>query len=532
MDTSKIKVAVVGGGPAGMAALKELRGAGFDVTLFERRDDIGGIWTWTPDRTVTTALKETRVCNNKFLVSMTDFPMPKEYPPFIGSQELGAYLRAYGRHFDLHKNVKFGKTVTAVRKTNGSRKWQLVFADEPDKPQEFDRVVWATGGFVNAKAVVLEGQEKFAGRILHSQDVRDLEEFKDENVVILGIGNTAGDIAISLVNHAKEVYISHRRGVKITKRADTNGVPADLLLSESNNGILWRLEASAPWLWAKIMDSAVDGNFKAHWGENKPEWGLVQCPSIRDGFHLIMCNDDLVPFIKEGKITSTKGIKRITGPKSVELDDGTVLEDIDTIIASIGYKDDMGLLSDAVSFVPAPGDAAPLPNLYMGIFPPEHPDSFAILSNVHVNAPQIPVRDLAAMALTQIWLGNSKLPDRPAMDAWLINHQAWIGARIARSHGVHRGEVPSIQYMPFLHEAAGTGLLEHLGWGPKAWKFWWSDSELYRAVAHGPSTGLAYRLFETGKRPAWEGARKAILEVQAEVDEIKKKAAEKKKIRA
>jgi dimethylaniline monooxygenase (N-oxide forming) len=49
-----------------MAALKELRELGFDVTLFERCKDVGGIWTWTEDRSITTALKETQLCNSKF----------------------------------------------------------------------------------------------------------------------------------------------------------------------------------------------------------------------------------------------------------------------------------------------------------------------------------------------------------------------------------------------------------------------------------------------------------------------------------
>jgi dimethylaniline monooxygenase (N-oxide forming) len=49
-----------------MAALKELRELGFNVTLFERRNDVGGIWTWTEDRSMTTALKETQLCNSKY----------------------------------------------------------------------------------------------------------------------------------------------------------------------------------------------------------------------------------------------------------------------------------------------------------------------------------------------------------------------------------------------------------------------------------------------------------------------------------
>jgi dimethylaniline monooxygenase (N-oxide forming) len=54
-----------------MAALKELRELGFNVTLFERRNDVGGIWTWTEDRSMTTALKETQLCNIKYGVRGT-----------------------------------------------------------------------------------------------------------------------------------------------------------------------------------------------------------------------------------------------------------------------------------------------------------------------------------------------------------------------------------------------------------------------------------------------------------------------------
>lgn len=52
-----------------MTALKELREVGFDVTLFEKRPDVGGIWTWTEDRSTTTALRQTQLCNSKWMVS-------------------------------------------------------------------------------------------------------------------------------------------------------------------------------------------------------------------------------------------------------------------------------------------------------------------------------------------------------------------------------------------------------------------------------------------------------------------------------
>jgi dimethylaniline monooxygenase (N-oxide forming) len=282
-----------------------------------------------------------------------------------------------------------------------------------------------------------------------------------------------------------------------------------------------------PSIFGMMMDSTVDSSFKENWGENKAAWGFANAPSLRDGWHTIVCNGDLIPLVKEGKIASTPGIKRLIGPKSVELSDGSVIEDVDTIITSIGYIDDMEMLSDALSFVDAPGDAAPLPNLYMGIFPPECADSLAILSNVHLNGPQIPGRELAAMAVGQIWAGNSPLPSRANMDAWVSKHQRWLGKRIARAYGLHRGEVISQEWMNFVHDSAGTGLYQRLGWGWEAWKLWWTDPELYKALAHGPGSPHAFRLFETGKRSTWPNARQAILDVNAEARKLKEAAKKK-----
>jgi dimethylaniline monooxygenase (N-oxide forming) len=83
--------------------------------------------------------------------------------------------------------------------------------------------------------------------------------------------------------------------------------------------------------------------------------------------------------------------------------------------------------------------------------------------------------------------------------------------------------------MCFVHDAAGTGLYDNIGWSWKAWKLWLSDRELYKALAHGPATAHGHRLFETGKRAVWTDARQAILDVNAEVKELQEAAQKKKK---
>ena len=440
---------------------------------------------------------------------------------------MGAYLRGYAKHFDLYRNVEIGKTVTKLAKGNGQSKWELTFADTPDQPRAFDKVVWATGCFLNPRPIHIEGQEEFSGRIMHSQEVRDMDHFKDQNAMVLGIGNTAGDIAINIADKADKIYLSHRRGAKIFKRSDDKNIPADSIITPTIASFMWKVDAYFPWLYGKMMDGGIDANFKQNWGENKPEWGFVQAPSIGLGQYVIVCNDSLIPYVKEGRIVSLPGIKRITGPKSVEMTDGRVIEGLDTIITCTGYNDDMELLSDALTFVDGPPNQAALPNLYMGIFPPEHGDSLAVISNVHLNGPQIQGRELAAMSVAQIWAGRSSLPPVSEMDTWVKKHNAWLKARLTRSPGANRGDVVNLYWQRFVHQAAGTGVYENIGWSLKAWWLWCCDGELYNALAHGPPTSYALRLFDTGKRASWGGARQAVIDAYKEMQEIKKGALKK-----
>lgn len=192
--------------------------------------------------------------------------------------------------------------------------------------------------FVKPKHLTLPFQATFKGRILHSSHARDLSAFKDKNVVVLGIGNTAADIATALVQHsARKIYFSHRRGARILCPTNVKtGVPFDVALGTGMVPITWFMQKHCPGIYGSIMDSAIAQNFKESWGVNDPAWGLAKSPSIGDGQHVVVCSTDLVPHIQSGRIHSVPGIKRIAGASSVEFDDGSVADDIDAIILCTG----------------------------------------------------------------------------------------------------------------------------------------------------------------------------------------------------
>lgn len=150
----------------------------------------------------------------------------------------------------------------------------------------------------------------------------------------------------------------------IFRRRDHQELPADLQVSLFGNAIMWRLEKFSWGLFTKLMDFMVASHNKKSWGEDKNDWGYGGSSFAR-GYQGIVCNDELIPLTKEGKITSTANIRRFVGPKAVELEDGRILEDVDAVIACIGYTDDVPMLSEALSFVDPPrGTTAPIPNLY------------------------------------------------------------------------------------------------------------------------------------------------------------------------
>ncbi|KAF1931160.1 FAD/NAD(P)-binding domain-containing protein [Didymella exigua CBS 183.55] len=532
MIHEETKIAIVGAGPAGMVALKEFRDLGFEVTVFEKKDDVGGVWTWSEDLGSTTALKETRLCNNKYSLTLGDYPYPEDFPWTVSAPELGAHFHAYAKHFDLYRNIRFKKTVTKLTRDHSNNTWQLKFSDAPSIPLSFDKIVWATGGFVQPKGLILPGQDEFEGRIIHSSQARDLSTFKDQKVIVLGIGNTAADVANALVKHnADTIWLSHRRGAKILNPSDPKtDVPSDVMLTTSLLPVTWFLQKHCPSVYGWMMDSAIAQNFKDSWGENRDEWGLAQSPSLGDGQHVVVCSQDLVPNIKSGKIRSVPGIKRITGPNSVEFDDGCMAEGIDAIILCIGYGDDIDILKDAIEFTPTQNGGPELPNLYMNIFPPAYASSFAHISLTHLLGPQIPGRVLAAMAIPQIWANRSPLPSTSTMTSWISTHQSWVRRRIAKvgPNGNGYQEVDNGEWSYFLHEAAGTGLYEHVGWGWRAWRLWWNDRELYRAISNLPICAYSFRVFDTGKRKPWAGARQALVDAYRELVELQTNRGKKK----
>jgi len=163
------KVAIVGAGPAGMAAAQQLARAGHDVTLFEKNDRVGGLLRYgIPDFKMEKGLIDRRV------EQMKAEGVKFETGVFVGKDALDPQIKNYSK-----------KTVT------------------PDQLQkDFDAVV-ITGGAEQPRDLPVPGRElsgvHYALEFLIPQNKEVAGDQKNEiradgkHVVVIGGGDTGSD---------------------------------------------------------------------------------------------------------------------------------------------------------------------------------------------------------------------------------------------------------------------------------------------------------------------------------------------------
>src|SRR5882757_5595906 len=109
-----MRVAIIGAGVAGLATAKVLSQAGHEVQVFDRTPDVGGVWSRARRYPGLTTQSP------KAQYSLSDFPMPRDYPEWPTGAQVQAYLAAYASHFGLEAALRLSTEVTAAVPVPGS----------------------------------------------------------------------------------------------------------------------------------------------------------------------------------------------------------------------------------------------------------------------------------------------------------------------------------------------------------------------------------------------------------------------------
>jgi dimethylaniline monooxygenase (N-oxide forming) len=257
-------------------------------------------------------------------------------------------------------------------------------------------------------------------------------------------------------------------------------------------------------------------NVQDHTWKIKPEWNLSPFPLPTRGAPTM--NEDLVPYLHAGKVELLRGLKRADG-STLELDDGSQVENVDAVIFCTGFRTSYSLI-DAASdpcrntrkdWKTLKGaNGRPLPRLYQGIFSLDYPNSLAVLGTSPLTPQACMNYDLSSMAVAQIWKGNSSLPSVAEMNKH-VDEQHEAVCKIASTGDLFNTNLRNNwEWFKWVDQAAGLGVVERIGYGAKGWSFWWSDRQLCRLVTDGLMSPHIMRLFEEGKRRPWDGARREL----------------------
>ena len=207
------RVAVIGGGPLGLMALKNFKDDGFDVTLYESRSWVGGLWKYSNDESLSTA-ENTIFNSSKYRSAISDFPVPDDMDDFPTAQQLHQYLESYCGHFNLWPHIKLNHPVKTVKRLN--ERWELDIGGvdgSATRNEYFDKVAFSCGPFVKPRKPDFDGINQFKGKTVHAINFHNASDFKGQRILVVGIHASAQDIVAQLSKHASKTYLSHRSGL-------------------------------------------------------------------------------------------------------------------------------------------------------------------------------------------------------------------------------------------------------------------------------------------------------------------------------
>ncbi len=214
-----MRVAVVGAGYAGLGTARMLLRCGFEVTVFDRAPDVGGVWSRTR------RYPGLRTQNDKGTYAFSELPMPGHYPEWPDGEQVQRYLESYAALFGLTASIRLNTEVVSAELTTtpadnsaGTASWTLTVRPlvNPESPQTltFDHLVVANGTFSEPAVPVFPGRTDFTaagGRICASSDFRQIEDARGRDVLVIGYGKSACDLAVSVSDAATSTTVVARR---------------------------------------------------------------------------------------------------------------------------------------------------------------------------------------------------------------------------------------------------------------------------------------------------------------------------------
>jgi indole-3-pyruvate monooxygenase len=194
---------VIGASAAGLATAACLKRARVPFILLEEAREVAAVWRKHYERL--------HLHTTKGLSHLPGLSFPRGVSRYPARAQVVEYLDAYSREFGL--TPCFGQRVVSVsRSPNG---WVTRTVDTSYRSRN---VVLATGNTRVPRRPVWPGQDTFNGWVVHSSEYRTGRPWAGKRILVVGFGNSGGEIAIDLCEQGAHATLSVRSPVNVIPR--------------------------------------------------------------------------------------------------------------------------------------------------------------------------------------------------------------------------------------------------------------------------------------------------------------------------
>lgn len=400
---------VIGAGSSGIAAAKALHERGIPFDCFEKSDRVGGNWVFGNKNGMSSAYRSLHINTSRERMEYSDYPMPPSYPDFPHHTQIATYFDDYVDHFGFREKITFETDVErAERGEDGV--WSVSL--DTGETRRYDALLVANGHHWNPRWPEPAFPGDFDGVQMHSHHYIENGDFRDKNVLVVGIGNSAMDIAVESSFVARKTFLSSRRGAYILPKY-LFGRPLDQI----------GVNALTPLLPYAFRRAILTAMYRVGVGKVQ-DYGLPE-PDHKIGEAHPTISADFLNRIAHGDMTWKPNVKALEGSR-VRFEDGTA-EEIDIIVWCTGYKVSFPFFEQ--DFVSAPDNDLPL---YRRVVKPGIDNLFFIALLQPLGA-TMPLAEAQGRWIASYLRGEYHLPSPAQMEADMRRERAKMFKRYVAS---------------------------------------------------------------------------------------------------
>lgn len=369
-------VGIIGAGVSGLVAAKVLQLDGFDVTVFEKEPEVGGVWA--SSRTY----PDLRTNNTRELYEFSDLAYPADADAFPTAEQVRSYLDTYVARFGLRDLLRLETEVVSVSGSESSGgqtadgfRLQTRASGGIARATDFevDYVVVCNGVFSEPFVPDIEGADRFGGTVLHSSELTTIGQLDGQRVVVVGAGKSALDCAAVAADHGSSCTLVFRSPRWMAPQY-VLGIRYDWLFMNRFFELFYgyhrmgRLEA--------FLHGPLEPLVQVFWrvqtwiakhAADVPE-ALVPDESLPSGFENLGVGADFYDAVHSGRAVPKRAeIASFVDTSTVQLSTGETLQ-ADVVVFATGWQQDLTFLDDELrQHVQTDGEFT----LYRHILPPD-----------------------------------------------------------------------------------------------------------------------------------------------------------------